>query len=71
MCPSFRSFVAILCVLVAALSILMLQGCTVNVVYMDGVNMDSSQNPYNYIEAPLATDPMYDCDFAPAADECQ
>ena len=51
---------------------LTMQGCQVNVIMLDGVNVDASTNPYNYIEAQLPDAlPMYDCEFAPAADECQ
>ena len=51
---------------------LALQGCQINVVMLDGVNVDASTNPYNYIEAALPdTLPAYDCEFAPAADDCQ
>lgn len=50
---------------------LAMQGCQVNVIMLDGVNVDASTNPYNYIEAQLPDVAEYDCAFAPAADECQ
>lgn len=51
---------------------LTMQGCQVNVIMLDGVNVDASTNPYNYIEAALPDAlPVYDCELAPAADECQ
>jgi hypothetical protein len=61
-----------ICMLVMTGAILSaLGGCSVNVVLMDGVNIDASTNPYSYIEAPLPDVAEYDCQFAPAADECQ
>jgi hypothetical protein len=58
-------------VLFTAVALSALGGCSVNVVYLDGVNFDASVNPANYIEAPLPDVAVFDCQFAPAADECQ
>lgn len=66
-----RTTVLFLALLTGSCAMLSLQGCQVNVVMLDGVNIDTSTNPYNYIEAPLPDVAEYDCQFAPAADECQ
>lgn len=62
---------ALAIVLFTAAALSLLGGCSVNVILLDGVNIDTSTNPYNYIEAPLPDVPVYDCQFAPASDECQ
>lgn len=69
---NFRTAMLFLAIATGTAAMFTLQGCTVNAVMLDGVNVDASTNPYNYIEAALPDAlPAYDCDFAPAADVCQ